>query len=388
MTRRFIKFRKISAKRTFKKACPRRGYEAAKILLDVSKAVASSLDPDRVGELVLKKSTAALRADHASLFLVDNDKSRLFLHKALGFSKDEIDNIKLLGSWEVINREVIKKRRALIVNDIHTNAIFRNKILPFSREKIPIKSFMAVPLDKGKKIIGVLIVSNRKRPGHRFNKEDGELLSSLSNHIAIAIINAKLYKRLNDLFISIVTSLTRTLDAKDPYTGSHSERVMKYAFAIGREMKLKEDVIEDLRLSSLLHDIGKVGIKDDILLKAGNLSPLEKKEIYKHPYIGARIVETIAGSHNIIRGISEHHERYGGGGYPRGLKGDKISLEARIIAVADAYDAITTDRPYHSRYSAEKAYGKIIRGSPSRFDPKVVKSLAVSFKKHPEIWHC
>lgn len=369
-----------------KKAYSRHGYEAAKILLDVSKAVASSLDPDRVGELVLKESTAALRADHASLFLVDDSSGHLFLHNALGFSKDEIDNIKLLGSWETINNEVIKKRRSLIVNDIHTNAIFRNKILPFSHEKIPVKSFMAVPLDKGKKIIGVLIVSNKKRPGHRFNKEDKELLSSLSNHIAIAIINAKLYKRLNDLFISTITSLTRTLDAKDPYTGGHSARVMKYALAIGREMRLKEDAIEDVRFSSILHDIGKVGIKDDILLKAGNLSPSEREEIYKHPSIGARIVETIAGSHNIIHGILEHHERYGGGGYPLGLKGDNISLEARIIAVADAYDAITTDRPYHNRHSAKKAYGEIIKGSLSRFDPKVIKALVNSFRKYPAVW--
>lgn len=371
-----------------KKACPRHGYEATKILLDVSKAVASSLDPDRVGELVLKESTAALRADHASLFLVDDDLGHLFLHKALGFSKDEIDNIKLLGSWETINNEVIKKRRSLIVNDIHTNVIFRNQTLPFSHEKIPVKSFMAVPLDKDKKIIGVLIVSNKKRPGHRFNKKDNELLSSLSNHIAIAIINAKLYKRLNDLFISIITSLTRTLDAKDPYTGSHSERVMKYALAIGREMKLKEDAIEDVRLSSILHDIGKVGIKDDILLKVGNLSPSEKEEICKHPSIGARIVETIAGSHNIIRGISEHHERYGGGGYPKGMKGEEISIEARIIAAADAFDALTTDRPYRDRHSVKDTYRQILKGVPRRFDPKVVKAFASSFKKDPDIWQC
>lgn len=369
-----------------KKNYPKKRYGAAKILLDVSKAVASSLDPDRVSELVLKESAAALRADHASLFLIDNDTGRLFLHKAMGFSKDEIDNIKLLGSWEMINNEVVKKRQAIVVNDIDKNPAFRSKVLSFSHERMPVKSFIAAPLGRNKKMIGVLIVGNRKRPGHRFDKEDKDLLSSLSNHISIAIINAKLYKRLNDLFISTVTSLSRTLDAKDPYTGGHSARVMKYSIAIGREMDLREDVIEDIRLSSLLHDIGKVGIKDDILLKAGNLSAAEKEEVYKHPLIGARIVEAIAGSHNIIRGISEHHERYGGGGYPLGLKGDKISLAARIIAVADAYDAITTDRPYHTRYSAKEAYDEIIKGSPSRFDPKVIKAFSASFNKHPAVW--
>ncbi len=368
------------------KICPPKKYEAAKILLDVSKVVVSSLDPDRVSELVLKESTAALGADHASLFLIDEDSGHLFLHKALGFSEDELDNIKLLGSWEVVNDEVVRKKRSLVVNNIRNNILFKDKSLPFSHEKLPIRSFLAVPLKKDKKIIGILMVSNSKKPGHCFGEQDRNLLLSLSNHIAIALINAKLYKRIKDLFINTVTSLTKTIDAKDPYTGSHSERVMKYAVAIGREMKLKEEVMEDVRLSSLLHDIGKVGIKDDILLKAGNLSLAEKKEIYKHPSIGARIVEAIAGSHNIIRGILEHHERYGGGGYPNGLKGEAISLEARVTAVADAFDALTTDRPYQNRYTGKEAYNQILKGSSARFDPKVVKAFIASFRKHPEIW--
>lgn len=369
-----------------RRICPRRRYEAAKILLDVSRVVVSSLEPDRVSELVLKELTLALGADHASLFLIDEGSPYLILQKALGFSKDELDNIKLLGSWEVINEEVIKKHRPLVVNNIYKNPVFRSKILPFLHEKLPVRSFMAAPLERDGKIIGVLIVSNRKRPGHSFTKEDKELVSSLSNHIAIALINAKLYKRLKDLFISTVASLAKTIEAKDPYTGGHSERVMKYAVAIGKEMGLQEEVMENVRLSSLLHDIGKVGIKDDILLKTGDLSVLEREEIYRHPLIGAKIVETIADSHNIIRGILEHHERYGGGGYPHGLKGDAISLEARIIAVADAYDALTSDRPYQKRYLAKEVYHEIIKGSSIRFDPKVVKAFKQSYKKYPSIW--
>jgi len=145
--------------------------------------------------------------------------------------------------------------------------------------------------------------------------------------------------------------------------------------------------MENVRLSSLLHDIGKVGVKDDVLLKTSKLSLSEKKEIYRHPSIGARIVEAIAGSRNIIRGIMEHHERYGGGGYPNGLKGEGISLEARVTAVADAFDALTTDRPYQKRYLVKETYDLILKGSPTRFDPKIVKSFVASFKKHPEIWH-
>jgi HD-GYP domain-containing protein (c-di-GMP phosphodiesterase class II) len=361
-------------------------YEPTKILLDVSRAIVSSLDPDTVSNMVLKKSRAALGADHASLFLVDDETGFFFLHEALGFSADEIENIKLLGGWEVINEEVVKKRRALIINNIKSSPLFKDKELPFSHEKIPIKSFIAAPLEKDDRIIGILILSNSGRPGHSFTVEDEKLLMGLSNDIAIAVINARLYKNLKDLYLNTVKSLVKAIEAKDHYTGGHSERVMEYALAIGKEMKLHKETLENVRLSSLLHDIGKVGVKDDILIKNTELSEHEKEEINKHPSIGAQIVESIAKSRHVTRGILEHHERFGGGGYPCGLKGNAISIEARIVAVADAWDALTTDRPYQKSVSKEEAYKLILEGSGSRFDPKVVKAFVVSREKHPGIW--
>ena len=361
-------------------------YDPMAIMLNASRVVVSSLDPERVSELVLRESSGALDTEHASLFLINEESGHLELNKAIGFSEDELDNIKILGSWEVVNGQVVKKGNPLIVNNIHTDPAFKKRNLPFLRQKLPIHSFLAVPLRSDKKVIGVLIVSNRKRTGCLFTKEDEGFLMGLSNHIAIALMNAKLYKRLKDLYVNTIASLVKALEAKDPYTGGHSERVMKYALAIGKEMRLGEEALENVRLSSLLHDIGKVGIKDDVLIKNGQLSEAEKEEIYKHPSIGARIVESIDSSHKIIRGIQEHHERFGGGGYPRGLKGSAISLEARIISVADAYDALTSDRPYQKRYLVKEVYKEIIKGSSTRFDPKIVKAFINSFTKHPDIW--
>ena len=358
-----------------------------KILLDVSRAIVSSLDPDVVSNLVLKESRAVLGADHASLFLIDEETGFFFLHEALGFTTDEIENIKLLGGWEVINEEVVKKHRTLTINDIKNSPLFKGKELPFSHEKIPIRSFIAAPLEKNGKMIGILIVSNSQGPKHSFTKEDEKLLVGLSNDISIAIINSRLYKNLRELYLNTVKSLVKAIEAKDHYTGGHSERVMEYALAIGREMKLRKDTLENVRLSGLLHDIGKVGVKDDILIKNSELSEHEKEEINKHPSIGAQIVESIAKSRHVTRGILEHHERFGGGGYPCGLKGNAISIEARIIAVADAYDALTTDRPYQKSLSKEEAYRLILEGSGPRFDPKVVKAFIASLEKHPEIWH-
>ncbi len=361
-------------------------YEAAKILLQVSRAVSSSLDLDRVSDLILEESSNALGADHASLFLIDDTVKRLMLTKARGFSSDELDNINLLGSWEMINEYVVKRKEPLIVNDVRDNPAFRDRQLPFTGAELPIHSFLAVPLEAEGKIIGVLIVSNKKRPGNLFTKEDEELLLTLSNNIAIALLNARLYHRLKNLFISTITSLTRAIDAKDAYTSGHSERVMKYAVAIGREMALDAEAMENLRLASILHDIGKIGVRESILMKPAKLLGYERKQIRLHPGIGARIIESIDDSHKIIRGILEHHERYDGRGYPSRMKGTAISMEGRIIAVADTFDALTTDRPYQKGLSREEAYNRIRDASGSQFDPTIVNAFIKSFKDHHELW--
>lgn len=358
-----------------------------KILSDVSRAISASLDLEEVVAMVLRESMKTLRADNASLFLMDESLGHLVLVKARGFSADEIGNIKLLGSWEVINRELVVKKRSIIANDVHHNRIFKSQHLPFSSERLPIKSFLAVPLVKDKNIIGALIVGNRYRPGHRFNRDDEKLLVALSNHVAIALQNAQFYQRLNDLFMSTVKALVRAMEAKDNYTRGHSERVMKYSLAIGKEMALNDEELENLRLASILHDVGKIGIRENILLKPGRLTMRQRQAIEKHSQIGKSIVETIIDSDKIIPGIVEHHERFDGTGYPGHLKGKAISLQGRIIAVADVYDALTTDRPYQKKYKPEKVYEEIIENSSAHFDPAVVRAFARSFSRYPQLWH-
>ncbi len=362
-------------------------YETVKILLEISRLISSTLDFDKVVDLVLRESRNALQVDHASLFLVDAVSGKLMLVRAAGFSRDELDNIKILGSWEAVNNQLIKRKRPLIVNDITRSPAFSRKKLPFLKERLPLKSFLAVPLMKESGgIVGVLIVSNRTRSAHAFTEVDEELLVALSHHISIALLNAKLYEDLKAFFISTVTALIRAVDAKDAYTRGHSEHVMAYSVAIGKELKLDEDVLENLRLSSLLHDIGKIGISEAILSKPSGLVGYEKKLIKRHPMIGARIVESIDNAHRIINGIAQHHEWYNGRGYPNNLKGRAISLEGRVIAVADAYDALTTKRSYQKPFSSKEAFFEIKRGSGEQFDPTVVNAFIRSFSKHPLLW--
>lgn len=357
-----------------------------KILLEVSKTVSSSLDLNEVNNLIIKKAAQSLHTDHASLFLIGNTGKHLMLASACGFSKNEMNNISLLGSWERINYQVARKKRPLIVNNLSSHPVFKREKLPFAKKSLPLNSFLSVPLMTKKKIIGVLIVSNRKGHPHTFTKEDQNLLSALANHVSIALLNAKLYSNLEELFISTVKSLANAIDAKDPYTHGHSERVMIYATAIASKMDLGDDFVKRLKLSSLLHDVGKIGIKDVILGKEDALTKEEAEIMREHPIIGVNIVSSIVGSEKIIKGISDHHEWVNGKGYPRSLKGDNISPEGKIIAIADAYDALTTDRPYQKRFTAKEACLEISASSGSQFDPAVTKTFLKSFSDDNEIW--
>lgn len=362
-------------------------YEAGNILMNVSHVVSLSLDPDEVGKLVVSQSRKAMGSDHAALFLMEEKSEHLMLSTADGFSENEMDNLKLMGGWEVISDYMVKRKEPLAVNDVHEDPIFKAKKMPLSGEKFPFESFLAVPLETRGRIIGALMVSNRERPGHIFTENDKDLLLALSNNMAIALLNARLYHKMKSHFLSTITSLTRAIDAKDSYTSGHSERVMKYALAIGQEMGLEDEALENLRLASLLHDIGKIGVKESILMKPAKLLGYERRQIRLHPSIGARIIESMNDSHIIQRGILEHHERYDGKGYPNRLKGEQISIEGRIIAVADVFDALTTDRPYKNGYSKEEVFRKIQEEASSQFDPHIVALFASSYKKHPEIWN-
>jgi len=209
---------------------------------------------------------------------------------------------------------------------------------------------------------------------------------ALANHVSIALLNAKLYKNLESLFISTITSLANAVDAKDPYTHGHSERVMKYSVAIAEKMKQPKNFIKRLKLSSLLHDVGKIGIKDHILGKTDRLTEEEIKIMREHPQIGVNIVSSIIGSEQLIRGIADHHERVNGTGYPKRQKGNEISPEGKIIAVADAFDALTTNRPYQKKFSNKGACIEIAQSSGSQFDPDVVKAFLRSFSEDNSSW--
>lgn len=175
--------------------------------------------------------------------------------------------------------------------------------------------------------------------------------------------------------LNTIYALAATVDAKDHYTYGHSKKVSKYATDIAAALGYPKDRIDALRTAGLLHDIGKIGVSDEILRKLEPLSSEEWQPIYAHPDLGVSILKHVEGLRDCLAGVKYHHERYDGSGYPEGLKGDNIPLDARILAVCDAYDALTSERPYHKKFTRERALEELKRCAGTQFDPRIVKAF-------------
>lgn len=192
------------------------------------------------------------------------------------------------------------------------------------------------------------------------------------------------YIRLKQGYLDTVRSLVGALEAKDVYTRGHSERVAEYAAAIAKSMGLSEDVIERIRLAAQLHDLGKVGLSDSVLCKAGRLTSDEYTEVRNHPQIGAEIVERVPALSELAPIVRHHHERFDGTGYVAGLRGEDIPLEARVLAVADSFDAMTSSRAYREAMSSSAALQEILECQGSQFDPSIVVHLRTAIASNSE----
>jgi putative nucleotidyltransferase with HDIG domain len=208
-----------------------------------------------------------------------------------------------------------------------------------------------------------------------FTREKVELCQSIAFQAAVAIENAYLYAELQQSFLQTIAALAAAVDAKDRYTGGHSQRTTKLAATIAEELGLSEEDIELTRYASLLHDVGKIGISERILSKPGPLDEKEWSQIHRHPALGADIVERAASLQKLGPIILYHHERYDGQGYPAGLSGEDIPLKARILAVADAYEAMTSERTYRPAMTVEQALATLRDGADKQWDGEVVEVL-------------
>jgi putative nucleotidyltransferase with HDIG domain len=208
-----------------------------------------------------------------------------------------------------------------------------------------------------------------------FHEADERSLDALASHLSVALENAMLYERLRTDFIRAMAAISAMADATERLESGHTDRVMDYAVAIGQAMGLPLERLGLLRFAGLLHDLGKVGVAEDVLIKPSALTPEEMERVRRHSEMGASIVEQIRTLEEITPIVRHHHEHFDGSGYPSGLKGDDIPLEARILAVADAYEAMTGARTHRKRMSPATARAELVRASGTQFDPAIVESF-------------
>jgi putative nucleotidyltransferase with HDIG domain len=241
-----------------------------------------------------------------------------------------------------------------------------------------VREIISVPIREGNRMFGWLIALNHTGAGDITNSE-GEfgtveacLMASVATILGIHCGNIALYHEQSEFFSSVVRALTSAIDAKDPYTCGHSDRVARLAVCLAQELGCDKDDLNTIYLSGLLHDIGKIGIDDNVLRKPGALTPAEFEHIKTHPELGCRILDGVKQLDKVMPVVRHHHEAWNGAGYPAGLKAEETPFLARIVAVADSIDAMSSDRPYRKGMSDEKLDAILRDGSGKQWDPAII----------------
>ncbi|MCL4368965.1 MAG: GAF domain-containing protein [Actinobacteria bacterium] len=338
-------------------------------IFEIDKSITSSIELDVVLEQIVQLSVALIGGKLSSLMLLDEDRGELVIAASQGLSEQYVSkgNIRV---GESIAGVVIQEGRPIAVRDIRSDP---RHAYPELAAREGLCSMLSVPLLLKDGIIGVLNIYTEKV--HDFSQHEINLFTSLASQAAIAIENARLFESLEEIYLEVITALASAIDARDSYTHGHSNRVTEYAVAIAEEMGLPASEVDVIRNASILHDVGKIGIRESILHKPGKLTKDEVREMQYHPYIGYKILQSVKLLEPVLPLVYHHQEHYDGGGYPEGLKGEGIPLGSRIIAVADAFEAMTSDRPYRLARDSEVALQELKDLAGKQFDPIVVDAF-------------
>jgi len=345
-------------------------------LKEISRVLNSTLDEGEVKRRSVESAAKLMDAEAGFLLLIDEESRELYFDVASGDRGGGLKELRLKLGEGVVGWVAQSGQPAIVADAQHdhrfsgaTDEIIGNHT----------KNLICVPIKIKDRTIGVLEAINKK-DNQTFSQWDMEEFQSLADQVAIAIDNANLYKDLREAFFGTAEAFGDAIEAKDAYTAGHTRRVLYYTMVMGRHLGLSGPEMDNLKLSALLHDIGKIGIEDNILRKPGKLDEVERRRMEDHTTIGPRIVDRVRPLRKIVPGIMHHHEEYDGSGYPSGLKGEEIPLAARIIAVADCFDAMTTDRPYRKGLSAQTALAELTKMAGKQFDNKVVEAFLRAFQ--------
>lgn len=344
-------------------------------LLDISNALSSELSLQDFLKQIVKTACTIINASAASIRFLHPEDNKLNFAVGYKISKAYLDKTPLYVG-EGVPGYVAFHKKPLAISDIEKSNQVKYKDILIKKG---IKSILGVPIFYKKELKGSIVIYDKNK--RIFKKDEISLLSAFASQAAILIEDARLFGKIRTSYLDTIHALAMALEAKDPYTHGHAERVTRYAIAIAKHMGLPEEKIETMRTCGLVHDIGKIGISDLILRKAGPLSPAERIEIERHPSNGAEMLSPLKMFENGLDMVRYHHERFDGDGYPAGIKGNVIPVEARILAVADAFDAMTSERPYRSALSTEQAIKELIDNKSTQFDPRIVDIFLKTLNK-------
>lgn len=355
----------------------RRRLEQLALLYDVGVAMNSILDVRKLLDEIMHRGQETMGAEACSVLLKDEERQELFFEIAKGEAGAALERVRIrmdqgIAGWIATNG------KPLIINDVSQDPRFFGQV--DQEVKFVTRSILGVPLLARGKTIGVIEVLN-KRDGTDFTNDDLDLLTALAADAAVSIDNARLFQAVLDGYLDTIHALAAAVDAKDPYTAGHIDRVSSYSIEVGQELGLSEDEMTALRYGSILHDVGKIGIADAILGKPAPLTQEEFVIMSSHADIGSRMLEGIHFLSKAKPIARHHHEAWDGKGYPDGLAREAIPLGARIVGVVDAFDAMTTDRPYRKALTAEFALGELQKKAGVQFDAQVVEVFGRVLRK-------
>ena len=340
------------------------------VLYDVSDALANARDIGAVAEEVLAHAAQVISPEWSAYVSHDPERgeARVIATRGVGEAPQR--------GWRAVEAESFTWQ-ALNTNE----SILVPELSDADRMKLRrdvgtladrMTTLLAVPTSAGGRARGVVLLLNGS--GHApFTSMDARLVKALASQAAVSASHLSLYQASKDMFFSTVWSLASAVDAKDAYTHGHSRRVAQYSAELGRALGFDAREIERLELSAILHDVGKIGVPEAVLNKPDRLTAAEMAIMRTHPERGAEILASIREMRDIVPGVLHHHERFDGQGYPNGLKGEGIPLIARMILVADTFDAMTSSRPYRSCLPVQVAIDEIRRCTGTQFDPRLAE---------------
>lgn len=365
-------------------------------------------DPDILIKMIVRMIIQKVKVRHVGILLHQEEKDTYILAVSrgpsgikvpAGFARMDTDN-PLIRFFKEHSGKAIFNDDSLVYDEVK-EFLDKDGIATESRQRLHetiqqmdiFEVVVCIPSYFKDDLLGILLLG-RKVTSEDFGRDELNFFNALASDVAMAIRNARLFKQLQDelsrrkqLFINTIIALASAIEAKDCYTHGHTERVTNLSLTIGRRLfkenfkELNDKFLDDLRLAALLHDIGKIGVPETILNKEGPLTQEEWEKMKLHPIVGAKILQPIEELERSIAGIKYHHERFDGNGYPENLKDGQIPLIAGIIAVADSFDAMTSDRPYRSAKSKGSAISEIQSLSGKQFDPSVVSVFLQLFKE-------